>query len=323
MVKVRYALGAVVVALAAAAGVWRIQRDEAALPPGFALANGRAEATEIDIATKRAGRISEVLVDEGDAVEAGQVLARMDVRDLRAALTQARAEQKRAEEDRRYADAQIAQADSELDFANQQFVRSQSLAGSGNVPRERVDADRNRKQVAEAGLRAAKIRRIEADAAVESAAARVQQISVDIEDSELRTPRGGRVQYRLAEPGEVLAAGGRVLTVIDLDDTWMTLFLPEAEAGRLAIGAEARIVLDAFPDRPVPAKITFVAAQAQFTPKTVETRDERQKLSFRVKAQVDVPAKYRPLAKPGLPGVAWVRLDPSAEWPTWLQPKPE
>lgn len=321
-----FVVSVVVLALGgAAAGGWWAQHEAQDPPPGFERVNGRAEATRIDVATKRAARVAEVLVVEGDVVSADQVVARMDARDLEAAALQARAELRRAREDQRYAAALIAQAESDLVFANQQAQRSEQLISSGGVARERLDSDRNRKAVAEAMLQAARIRNVEADAAVEAAQARVQQIEIDLGDSVLRAPRGGRVQHRIAEPGEVLAAGGRVLALIDLDDVYMTLFLSEAAAGRVAIGAEVRVVFDAFPDRPVPAHIAFVADQAQFTPKTVETHDERQKLAFRAKARIEVGARYRPYAKPGLPGVAYVRLDPRVDWPArlatdWMQP---
>ena len=112
-----------------------------------------------------------------------------------------------------------------------------------------------------------------------------------------------------------------MLNLVDLSDVYMTFYLPEATAGKVKIGAEARIILDAIPDVPVPAKITFVSSVAQFTPKTVETQIERQKLMFRVKARID-PAllrKYIEYVKTGLPGVAWVKIDPEAKWPAFLQ----
>src|SRR5262249_23599789 len=144
-----------------------------------------------------------------------------------------------------------------------------------------------------------------------------------VEDGVLAAPRRGRVQYRLAEQGEVLPAGGRVLDMIDLTDVYMLFYLPEAEAGKATIGAEARLVFDALPDVVIPATVYFGAAEAQFTPKPVETHTERQKLAFQVRARID-PAlllKYEPYVKTGLPGVIHVRLDPQAEWPEKLQVK--
>ena len=118
----------------------------------------------------------------------------------------------------------------------------------------------------------------------------------------------------------MLGAGGKVLNLVDLTDVYMTFFLPETVAGRVALGSEARIVIDAAPQFVIPAKISFVASTAQFTPKTVETESERQKLMFRVKAQIDRELLVRHLqqVKTGLPGVAWVKVDPQAAWPARL-----
>jgi HlyD family secretion protein len=133
--------------------------------------------------------------------------------------------------------------------------------------------------------------------------------------------RAGRAQYRLAEPGEVLAAGGKVATIIDLSDITMTLFLPEMQAGRVLPGAQARLVLDAAPQYVITARVVYVAAQAQFTPKTVEMPSERQKLVVQVKLQLDpdLVSEHASAVKSGLPGVATVRLDQTQPWPQQLQ----
>jgi HlyD family secretion protein len=125
------------------------------------------------------------------------------------------------------------------------------------------------------------------------------------------------VQYLVAQPGEVLAAGGKVLNLVDLTDVYMSFFLPETVVGKVALGSEVRIVLDAAPQFVIPARVSFVSSTAQFTPKTVETVSERQKLMFRVKAQIDreLLMKHLQQVKTGLPGVAWVKIDPQAAWP--------
>jgi len=159
--------------------------------------------------------------------------------------------------------------------------------------------------------------------AVTAAAATVQRIDAELDDSTLTAPRDGRVQFRLAQPGEVLGAGGKLLNLVDLSDVYMGFFLPETVAGRVALGAEVRIVLDAAPQWVIPAKVSFVASTAQFTPKTVETASERQKLMFRVKAQIDpqLLQKHLSQVKTGLPGQAWVLAEPGAQWPAHLQVK--
>ena len=221
------------------------------------------------------------------------------------------------------AQAVVDQRDSELNYAQNTLKRSEDLVEKGFVSPQKLDADRTGMLTAKAALVAARSQVVQAQSAIEAAQASVERIKADLEDSVLKAPRAGRVQYRLAEPGEVLAAGGKVVSMLDLSDVYMTVFLPESTAGRLAIGAQARLVLDVAPQYVVPAKVTFVAAEAQFTPKTVETTAERQKLVFRVKTQIDpdLLRKYRTRVKAGLPGVAYVQLDPNAQWPSNLEVK--
>lgn len=290
------------------------------LPEGLIRANGRIEATEIDVATKLPGRIVEVLAQEGDTVEAGALLARIDTASLEAQLRQLQAEVKRAEEEREYSRALVAQRESERRYADRELARLQDLVRHKHVSQDQVDQARTQAETAAAALRAAEIKVVETGAAIEAAAAQIDGIEVDIADSALRAPRRGRVLYRLAEPGEVLGVGGKVFTLLDLADVYMVLFLPELVAGRVAIGSEVRILLDAAPQAAIPASTSFVAARAQFTPKQVETQTEREKLVFRAKARItpEFLARYEPLVKTGLPGVAHLRLDPSVPWPDWL-----
>jgi HlyD family secretion protein len=406
-----------------------------ALPTGFASGNGRIEATEYDVATKRAGRLAAVLVVEGALVEPGQVVARMETRDLEADLRQAKAELTQAREDKRragaavaqraselrsaaaaiaqresdlrradaaiaqresdveraaaavaqresairVADAAIAQRASEVGLATKELERAHMLMRQELIAQQAFDEAFTKHQMAEAGLahqRAAKqtaeaalvetraqqqtaagavvearaqkqaataaldqehartqaadaaleAARIDVDyreAAIQAATAHIERIMADITDSTLLSPILGRVQVRVAQPGEVLGAGGRVLNLIDLSDVFMTFFLPTAAAGRVAIGAEIRLVLDAIPQYVIPARASFVADVAQFTPKTVETKSEREKLMFRVKAQIpaELLKKHIARVKTGLPGVAYVRLDPMVEWPAHLAVK--
>jgi HlyD family secretion protein len=156
--------------------------------------------------------------------------------------------------------------------------------------------------------------------------AEVDRIQSIIDDLTLVSPRIGRVQYQLARAGEVVAAGAPIVTILDLTDVYMTIFLPAADAGRLAVGDEARIILDPVPDYVIPASVSFVAADAQFTPKTVETTDERAKLMFRIKLKVDpqVLQQFYTRVKTGVRGLGFVRTT-DVEWPADLQvklPKP-
>ena len=265
--------------------------------PGFTSGNGRLEATEVSISAKLAGKLESVSVDEGDYVQKGQQLAQMQLNVLNAKLALAQAE--------------LKQKESKLIFAGQEKERYAKLAAHSATTTEAKEKAENNY--------------LTALAEVEAAKAQIQLVQEDINDSKLTSPVEGRVQYQVAQAGEILSSGDRVLNLVDLTDIYMTFFVPEKEVGKIAIGAEARIVLDAVPDTPIPAKISFVDPIAQFTPKTVETREERQKLMFRVKAKVD-PELIKPYIdriKTGLPGEAWVQLDPKAPWPEFLKLKRE
>ncbi|QTN99092.1 HlyD family efflux transporter periplasmic adaptor subunit [Brucella sp. 458] len=336
--------GAIVVL--AAGGYYALQAlNSSGLPDGIASGNGRVEAVEIDISTKSPGRIREIFANEGSFVKAGDVLARMDTDQLESQHRQAKAQLRRAEigidtaqslvtqrqAEHAAAEATVAQREAQLDAAQRRLARSRQLSESRTVSQQVLDDDRATAQGAEAAVGAAKAQLaatdaaigaakaqvVDAQASVEAAKAAIAAIEADLRDATLTAPKPGRVQYRVAQPGEVLSAGGRVLNLVDLSDVSMTFFLPTAQAGRVAIGADARIVLDAAPQYVIPAKISFVADVAQFTPKTVETEEERQKLMFRVKAKIpqNLLQKYIQQVKTGLPGVAYVKLSPDAEWP--------
>jgi HlyD family secretion protein len=315
---------------------------------GFVSGNGRVEATEIDLATKLGGRVEAILVNEGDFVHAGQLLAKMRIDVLSAQRDEARAQSRQAVNAVASAEAQVsarksdtaaAQATvilraSELDAAQRRFTRTENLASKGALPQQNLDDDRAAVHGAEAGVNAAQAQVSAAQAATLSAQAQVAgaksgvtaseatiaRVEADIVDSELKSPREGRVQYRVAQPGEVLAGGGKVLNLVDLSDVYLTFFLSEAAAGKVALGSEVRVILDAAPQYVIPARVSYVASVAQFTPKTVETKSERQKLMFRVKAQFgkELLVKHIKLVKTGLPGVAWLKLDGGAVWPANL-----
>ncbi len=336
-----------VAAVVVAAIAWQLLQPHG-LPDGIVSGNGRIEAVEIDVAAKAPGRIREILADEGDFVKAGQVVAHMDTDVLQAQRAEAEAQLRQAlnaieiansqvvqrQSERAAAFAVTRQREAELDAARRRLARSDTLAREGATAMQERDDDQARVEGAQAAVEAAKAQLAAVDAAITTARSQVlgarsnvdavratlRRVEADIADSALKSPRDGRIQFRVAQPGEVVAGGGRVLNLVNLSDVYMTFFLPETVAGRVGLGTEVRIVLDAAPDYVIPAKVSFVADVAQFTPKTVETESERQKLMFRVKARIDPDLLRRHISqvKTGLPGIAYVRVDPKVEWPTKL-----
>lgn len=316
----------------------------------FASGNGRIEATEVNISTKQPGRLKEILVQEGDDVQVGQVVAHMDTATLDASLHQAEAQLRQVKHSQTIATTGVAQRlngvsvaqalldqrESQLALAQKEIQRTQQLVDKGFVSSQKLDVDKNNWQSATAAVSAAKSQLMEAQSAVDAAkagvlqaqsaadvaTAGVEKIKEDIRDATLISPINGRVLYRIVESGEVLGAGGNILTLLDITDVYMTIFLPTSQAGRVSIGADARIVLDVRQDVSLPAKVTFVSPEAQFTPKSVETRTEREKLMFRIKVKIppDLLKAYAKQVKTGLPGVAYVQLVPNATWPATVPP---
>jgi HlyD family secretion protein len=327
--------------------IWQHYRAKG-LGEGFASGNGRIEAVELDIAAKAPGRIREMYADEGDIVTAGQVVARMDTDVLRAQLRQAQAQESQARNATNTAIAMVAQHESEqsaevavvtqreaaLAVAEKTEERTRILSLQHAASMQELDEDVARRKEASAAVAASKAQLAASQSTINAANSQVLgaqsnvaamqamegQIQAQIDDTVLKAVRSGRVQYRIAQPGEVVGAGSKVLSMIDLSDVTITFFLPEASTGKVAIGSEVHIVLDATPEDVIPAIVTYIASVAQFTPKSVETQSEREKLVFRVKARIspEILRKHASQIKSGVPGMAYVRLDPAVAWPTKL-----
>lgn len=313
---IRVALALAVLAGGAGGAYYWWQRLHPPLPPGIAFGNGR-----LNIDTKYAGRIAEMLADEGDLVAAGQVVARMDTRDLAASLKKSEAQVSQARRAVDEANANVAQQKTQVLLAQQEFDRATALLKKGFQTQEVVDQRQQQLNGAIAGLEAATARVTESQHALEAATHDVELYNVEIADNTLVAPHEGRIQYRIANIGEVLPAGGKVFAMLDTSYVYMDVYLPTETAGKVRFGADARIVLDAYPKVAIPAKVSFIASQAQFTPKIVETQSERDKLMFRIRVRID-PERLRgraDIVRSGLPGVTYVLTDPAATWPASLQ----
>ncbi len=313
----------VLLALFAAGGLlaWQAWRARlTALPPGIASGNGRIESVQVDVTTKEPGRVDKILVHEGDMVRAGQVVAKMDTVTLEAELARAEATVAEQEAKAIEVDAAIAKADSELKLAQVEFERTRALLARNAASRTEFDLKETLVKTSGATLEGEKARLNTAQKSVLAAKAEAAHVRSRINDMTLHSTVEGRVLYRLAEEGEVLGNGGKVLTLVNLGDVYMEIYLPAQDAVKAKIGADARIVFDIAPEYAARAKVSFVAPEAQFTPKTVETRSERDKLMFRVKLSVP-PERVLPYiekVKTGIRGVGYVRLDDAVAWPEHL-----
>ena len=320
-------IAAVVVLAAAGAGYYAwLKLRPPGLPAGIISTNGRVEATQVDISTKIPGRVIEIVPHEGDMVSPGEVVTRIDTSETLAQLHQAQASAELARQTLVTRQAEVASDEAQLNFANEELRRTSTLVSKGWSTHELLDQRNQQLKSADAALKAAMSQVDEARATVKTADARVEELQAVINDSTIKSPVEGRLQYRLVELGAVLPPGGKIATVINLNDVYTTVYLPSAQAGRLKVGNDpdaARLVIDAYPDYIFPASVSFVAPESQFTPKTVEVQSEREQLYFRVKLQKPpgVLKGMEEQIKSGLRAVAYVRLDPAVEWPAGLAVK--
>ncbi len=313
------------VALMAGGAAYYLTVMQKGLPDYIAVSNGRIEAQTIDIATRSGGRVLTIAAEEGGMVQAGDVLATLDLKHMAASLEGAQAQVRAALKQEEEAASGVKQAQSAHELAEKEYARSVQLVKEGAVSKSRNDQALDQKQTAQAAFAAAGQHLEAAKEAVQVARAEVERQTDLLTDRDLRASRTGRVLYKLVEPGEVVPSGGKVITLLDLTDVYMTVFYPMEVAGRLRLGDEARIVLDAIPDIVIPATISYVSPEAQFTPRQVETRSEREKMTFRVKVRVPeaLLKQHLDAVKTGLPGVAYVRTQKDAAWPASLTVKPE
>ena len=313
----------IVIASLVAAGLWHWnQEPPPELPTGIVSGNGRIETDQVDISTKYPGRIREILVDEGDLVKPEQILARMNTAEMETQLARAKAQLSTAQKSIIESEALISQKESDLLLSQQELDRALPLIEKGSMSKRIGEQRRAQRDSAKAALAAAKAHLETSKSMVNAEQAGVDQIQTQLDECILKSSTFGRVLYRLAENGEVLGAGGKVLTLLDLSEVHMEVFLPSADAGKVAIGSEARITIDAAStEYAIPAVVSFVSPQAQFTPKQVETLSERQKLMFRVNIRIpqELVMRYIKKVKTGVRGVGYIRLDNSVAWPEFLE----
>jgi HlyD family secretion protein len=295
--------------------------------PGLIVASGHVEATDVRVSTKAAGVIESLAVDEGHTVAAGQELARIDTTDTRLALDAARAERAMAEaelrlrlagsrvEDVREAKAQVVRAEADLDGAQKDLDRMEGLLAAGSGTTKARDDARTRRDSARAALDAARerlkrletgFRQEEKDAArarLEAADAGIAQLEQQVKDARIVSPVAGVVTEKLAEQGELAGRGTGIVVVTDLANAWLNAYVAEPDLARLRLGQEAEVVTDDGQARK--GRVSFVASRAEFTPKNVQTRDERVKLVYRIKVALD---NADGLFKPGMPATAHLHV---------------
>lgn len=275
--------------------------------------NGRIEADQTLPGSKVVGRVLSVSFDEGSPVQTGQILAVLDSSIIKAQIQGAKSQVIQLERTAAAAQSDVDAANSQRAFANEDFQRYDALLQNHAVSIQTRDQYRLIRQTSEARYSQALARYYATGAQLDSTKARLEELLKGLEDYHIVSPLTGVVLYKLVEPGEVVTPGGRVASLIDPNMLYMTLYVPEKQAGRIHLGDPARIRLDAFPNQWFPAYVMFISEQAEFTPKEVQTTEEREKLVFRVKLRVKQPPSS--ILKPGMPGEGFIKVDVKKPWP--------
>ena len=292
-------------------------------------ASGTVEATDAQLGFEAAGRIDTILVHEGDRVKAGQELARLEQTELNARRQQAAAQLAAAqatltelERGNRTQDVQqgrdaLAAANQRLADAQRDLDRTRRLFDGGAVSREALDKAQLAFEVAQSQHDQAaqafqllqigpRPERIDAQrAAVAAAQGTVQQINAMLANAVIRAPFDGVVTVKDREVGETVSPGAPVLTVTNLDDRWVRIYIPETRIGAVHLGEGATITADTYKGRVYRGAVSFIASEAEFTPKNVQTKDERVKLVYAVKVRITSDSTYD--LKPGIPADVTLR----------------
>ena len=308
-------IAAVLVAIAAGSALlyFRLQPEPQAAQ--LVYGSGRIEADEVRVAPEVPGRLVEHRLREGEAVRAGELLARIDPVDFELQAGQASAQLTAARRSASQIDAQTHLARHHAETSRNDLARYETLRRQGWVTVQQIDVRRNAYMAAADQVSVLRQQRVQADAQTDVATRSLSLARERLGRTRIRSPLSGSVLERLAEPGEVVAAGQPLAVIANLTRVRLRVFVSEADLGRLRLGAPARIRVDAFPERTFEARVARVDAQAQFTPRDVHMQDERVRTVYGVTLEA---ANAEGLLKPGMPADAWILWDAARGWPARL-----
>ncbi|MBB3892934.1 HlyD family secretion protein [Phenylobacterium haematophilum] len=307
------ALGLALLVGGSAIAYWRLKPAPA--PEQVIYGSGRIEADEVRVGLEVGGRLVENNAVEGATLRAGARVARVEPADVALQAERAASQLAAAAETEAQVVSQIRLAQHHAMTARTDLDRFETLARDGYAPAQRLDVVRNTYQAAADEVAVLKARRAEAAAQAQAAGKALELSRSQLAKTSVGAPITGAVLQRLAEPGEVVAAGQPVAVLADLTRVKLRIFLGERDLGKVRLGAPARIRVDAFPGRDFTARVARVDAQAQFTPRDIHMQDERSRTVYGV--TLDAPNPQGVL-KPGMPADAWILWDARAAWPARL-----
>jgi HlyD family secretion protein len=307
-------VGLVGITAASGFAYWRMRPEP--LPPQVIYGSGRIESDEVRVAPEVPGRLLENRAVEGQSLRVGELLARLNPEDYELQADRAEAQREAALRTGKQIDAQIGLASHHARTARTDLARYENLGRQGWIPAQRLDVARNSYMAASDQVSVLRQQSAEADAQATVALKSLALARSQIAKTRIMAPLSGSVLERLAEPGEVVAAGQPVAVLANLQTVKLKVFIVEKDLGKIRLGAPARIRVDAFKGRDFPGRVAHVDAQAQFTPRDVHIADERSRTVYGVTLEAANPEG---LLKPGMPADSWILWDAKSPWPATLR----
>jgi HlyD family secretion protein len=243
--------------------------------PGVVQASGVFEGQEVVVSAEVPGKVITVHQDSGDDVVKGEALLDLDTTDTILQISQARANLAKAQEG-------IVQAQTQLSLAESNYRRMKEMYDSGNLAESLLEQSANALELAQSGVQAATEARRQAQA-------QVNLLTHQLEKAKVDSPISGQILERYVEAGELVNVGTKLFSVADLSHLWLDVYVPESKLGLVQVGQEVEIAVDSFPDEVFPGKVIFINGEAEFTPKNIQTKEERSKLVYRVRLEVPNP----------------------------------
>ena len=280
-------------------------------PKGLLILHGRVEGKEIHISSKVQGRIIRLYKRESDSVKKGELLAELRPDEYLAMLYSAQKEVQAAEETVLMAQSYLIKSQAKVEQAKRDLERHGALFQEGLVSKRDLEIAELNYLSALAELKVNERYVAQAEAKRASALQKLKEVEVYFRETKIYAPADGVILSRVAEEGEVVNPGQVIYTMVDLNKLYIKVYIPEPELGKVKLGQQARVYVDAYPDRYFNGTLTRVYEKAEFTPKNVETKDERVKLVFGAEVSVENPEG---LLKPGMPADVVLKVDPKAEW---------
>jgi len=292
---------------------------EALRPPGLSAGilngNGHIEGTEVAVSAEVSGQVVESRLEEGKAVVAGDLLVRLDDADLQARLAQAQAETEALRQTQERLGLELDTWRHHLATAREDLARFRTLRQEGTITPRQLNKVEDRFRETEGRVQVLQAQQRESGARLEAAAQQVALLALQLERTTIEAPVSGTLLSKAIEPGELATPGRVVAVLVDLSRLELKVYIPERDLGKVSLEDEARVRVDAFPQRYFDATVSRIDQQAQFTPRDIHLPEERVRMVFGVTLALENPGG---VLKPGMPADAWIRWDETTLWPERL-----